>query len=77
MSRKVKLGGMIKSASSLIFLFPTKRSQLRRVIDKRLKRRIFVDTQYSSFVQCVSPKGQPFGGVMYFSWCLSVLVVKK
>ena len=36
---------------------PTARIYLhQRMINKNLKRRIYVDTQHDSFVQCVNPK---------------------
>ncbi|NJL63328.1 MAG: hypothetical protein HC903_17715 [Methylacidiphilales bacterium] len=46
---------MVFSPLTLIFRFPTKRSQLTKWVCKSLKQRIYVNTQDNSFVQCVSP----------------------
>ncbi len=37
----------------------------QRIIDKRLKRRIFVDAQSNKFVQCVNPTYSPFKVVKF------------
>ncbi|MHC5596592.1 MAG: hypothetical protein ACYTXC_11680 [Nostoc sp.] len=47
---------MIFSASNLIFLFLTKRSQPTKGFYKSLKQGLYVDTQDDLFVQCVSPR---------------------
>ncbi len=63
---------MLFKASSYTFrLLFCDRNQ-ERVIDQRLKRRIYVDTQYSSFVQCVSPMYQDFREMVIFLCTLDI-----